>query len=496
MLRYGVAVGTAVAGWTLADETRRDRVTRVARTGIFAIQVASVYKWKLHGLEKNSDEYNHQLKSINEMAAKKMLSLCYVNKGIYTKLGQHIASMNHVLPPEITGTLVPLQDQALPVPYNAIESVVKAELGIDSVSDLFSSFDETPVAAASLAQVHKAVLKSTDTPVAVKVQYPSLTHQLSNDLWTMKTLMAGIEYVFKEEGFNLQWILPEFEKVVSEELDFEKEAGNAKRVARIFQRNRRVYVPKIFGSSTRVLIMEYIKGAKITDSDKIREMRLNPKDIAKIVSEAFAHMICCDGFVHCDPHPGNIFVRKNMDGSPQIVLLDHGLYRDLDEGFRRTFCQLWKSLLTRDEELLKSCAASLGAAQYYNFFPMIFTYRSLSSRSKLGESMNESDKEKLRAELKKLRVNDVSSFMQFLPRDMLYVFRITNLVRSLNKDLGGTGKERFLIMGKHAIEGGSDSHSTLSFYLNYTNLTARLWMIDFSISMFQLYNSVKKYICS
>ena len=183
------------------------------------------------------------------------------------------------------------------------------------------------------------------------------------------------------------------------------------------------------------MTMEYIDGIKVTDVEKIRKQGFCPQKIAHIVSDAFGRMIFCDGFVHCDPHPGNLFVRSQPGdpSKPQLVILDHGLYRELDESFRVTFCNLWTSILQRDMSGVQKCATALGARPYAKYFPLIFTLRPLESRSRFDGRLSPEERRDLKQELKKLDLTNVTEFMKLLPRDMLFVFRITNLVRALNK---------------------------------------------------------------
>jgi aarF domain-containing kinase len=143
--------------------------------------------------------------------------------------------------------------------------------------------------------------------------------------------------------------------------------------------------------------MEFVHGCKVTDVEAIKALGLKPEDVANEVSSLFAEMIFCSGFVHCDPHPGNLLVRQHPSNPshPQILLLDHGLYRQLDDSFRKTFCQLWKALLVRDKALLEKVGEALQIGPYTKLLPLIFTYRTMDSRNRLAGQLTAADRKAL-----------------------------------------------------------------------------------------------------
>lgn len=153
---------------------------------------------------------------VHERTALTLLALCQANKGVFTKFGQHLASMNHVLPKVYTETLGVLQDQATPVPASDMFALVAQELGVSSVFEIFEVLDPHPIGAASLAQVHHGRLKSTGQEVAVKIQYPTLVGTFAQDLWLMKVGLMCVEVFFPD--FQFQWILPEFQEVIAKEV--------------------------------------------------------------------------------------------------------------------------------------------------------------------------------------------------------------------------------------------------------------------------------------
>lgn len=199
----------------------------------------------------------------------------------------------------------------------------------------------------------------------------------------------------------------------SKQLDFGIEKSNSRRIAECMKDNPTVHVPVVYDelSSRRMLTMEFIHAPKISQVDAIRNLGLAPERVAHVLCEVFSEMIFCHGFVHCDPHAGNIFVRPNPDQTAavkeQLVLLDHGLYRELDEEFRKNHCDLWRAMLMRDNKLLQECGDKLKIGDLVQFLPLIFTYRPIDHKRRLEDSMTKEEKEKLREHLQNVRAADV-----------------------------------------------------------------------------------------
>lgn len=169
--------------------------------------------------------------------------------------------------------------------------------------------------------------------------------------------------------------------------------------------------------------------------------------------EAFAEMIFVHGFVHGDPHPGNILVSPEGRDDFVLVLLDHGLYKDLDEKFRLKYCELWKALILLDTEKIQDIGETFGVGRYAKYFPVIFTGRTVGSKSALGTQMSEEEKMHLKHELRSLRMDDVSSFMESLPSDFLSILRTDGLLRSISGKLGAPRHIRLLTYAKYAVYG-------------------------------------------
>ncbi|KAH0468109.1 hypothetical protein IEQ34_003142 [Dendrobium chrysotoxum] len=203
-----------------------DGVVRASRA-IYAISSIVVdYKYSLWGLPLGSSDYRSKLPEVHLRAAKKLLKLCEVNGGFYVKAGQFVSSLRHVNPCNI----------------NDIKEVIFKSLGEDSLK-LFRSFDEKPIAAASIAQVHYGTLRNNQE-VAIKVQYPDLEQRMKIDFTTMAILSKSVSMVFP--GYKFDQVLSEFKRTISLELDFIQEGTNSERAARNFKKNKSIRIPRVY----------------------------------------------------------------------------------------------------------------------------------------------------------------------------------------------------------------------------------------------------------
>ncbi|XP_042500929.1 aarF domain-containing protein kinase 1 isoform X1 [Macadamia integrifolia] len=419
------------------------------------------YKYSLHGLPWESEEYRRTLSEVHLRSAKRILKLCEANKGFYVKAGQFVAALRQV-PKEYSSTLSSLQDQAVPCEFKAIKRALINNLGQD-LSEVFLAFNEQPTAAASIAQVHHAVLKDHQE-VAVKVQYPGLENQMKFDVRTMAILSNCVAWIFPE--YRFKWIVSEFEKTISLELDFVQEGKNSERTAKNFKKNKMVKVPRVFWdlTSRQVLTMEFCNGHKVDDLESMKEFGINPTKVAKALVEVFAEMIFVHGFVHGDPHPGNILVSPNGPNGFSLVLLDHGIYKELDEEFRLDYCQLWVSLILLDSNKIQELGERFGVGKYSMYFPVIFTGRTIDSKSALGRGMSNEERKKLKQELESISMGDFSSFMETLSPNFLTILRADGLVKSTISKLGASQRLRLLVYAKYAAYGLSTELNTETGY--------------------------------
>lgn len=319
----------------------------------------------------------------------------------------------------------------------------------DSPENIFAEFDYEPIAAASLAQVFRAKTK-TGEDVAVKVQYIDLQKRFRGDVGTILLIQEIVAFVHK--NYNFGWIIRDLRKSLEMELDFVHEAENSYRCARDLKDFNYVHIPKVYEelSGTRILTAEFIDNAcKITDLEGLKKMKINLKDIDKKLFEIFAYQIFATGFVHADPHPGNVFVRKDQKGKPQIVLLDHGLYETIDLDVRNNLCRFWEAIVLRDYKMMKVYSDKLNVSDHKRFAEILLQKPLEVNKFSFSTRYTEQEVNYM----KKIASQHFDIIMQVLremPRNLLFVVRNLNIIRAIAKEHGDL-IDRPKIMARFAI---------------------------------------------
>jgi ubiquinone biosynthesis protein len=240
----------------------------------------------------------------------------------FIKLGQLLSTRADLLPMPYMDALARLQDHVGPFPYREVEAIITSELGV-RLSKAFSEFDQEPLAAASLGQVHRAVLRN-GRPVAVKVQRPGIRERMAEDLGALAEIAAFADThteMGKKFGFTL--MLEEFRKTLLRELDYKLEARNLQTLAENLKAYDRIVVPQPVEDYTtsRVLTIDFVRGHKITKLNPVTRTEIDGDVLAEQLFRAYLQQILVDGFVHADPHPGNVFLTEDN----RIALLDLGM---------------------------------------------------------------------------------------------------------------------------------------------------------------------------
>lgn len=389
--------------------------------------------------EETLDELGSSKSLLHRKAATRLLELCRRNKGVYIKIGQHLANLDYLIPQEYIDTLSSLFDDTPRTDFRDVCQVIREELQHEP-DELFARIDPVPIASASLAQVHVAYDKTTGRKLAIKVQHRGLRETCAGDLHALVTVAHMAERLFQD--FQWGWIADEIAPQLPKELDFINEGRNAERAAAdIRETGLDCIVPKILWqhSSARVLTMEFEEGFRATDIEAIEKAGLRKHDVAKLISSVFSSQAFISGWVHCDPHPANVLLRKNTKGKPQMVLVDHGLYRELDTDFRLRYASLWKGLMLADLDGIKQSCRSLGIDEAYTLFAAMLTARpfdEIIERSKRN-SLTHNVQPNSRADQAVIRgyaqrfLQNIFELLNKLPRQMLLLLKVSQAILML-----------------------------------------------------------------
>jgi ubiquinone biosynthesis protein len=269
---------------------------------------------------------------------------------VFVKFGQVLSTRRDLLPDDIAEEFAKLQDHVPPFPGTQAREIVERAYG-QSLSSMFAAFDETPLASASIAQVHAAKLM-TGQEVIIKVVRPNIRRVIERDISLMRVLASTAERYWSH-GRQLKptRVVAEIEKTILDELDMLREAANASQLRRNFVDSPVMYVPEIFWAYTRqnVLVMERINGISISDLDGLRAAGVDLHTLATTGVEIFFTQVFRDHFFHADVHPGNLFIRPGLPGSPAVfVPVDFGIMGSLSEFDQRYLVENFSAFLDRD----------------------------------------------------------------------------------------------------------------------------------------------------
>jgi aarF domain-containing kinase len=275
-------------------------------------------------------------------------------EGLPIKACQFLGSRADVLPHEYVDVLSTLQDRVPARPLAVVRPLVERALGCP-LEEAFPTFASTPIAAASLAQVHEATV-ADGRRVAVKVQYPNIRELVAVDLRNIAFFIRWLARL--ERNFDFRVVLDEVARYVPRELDFVLEGKSAETVARSFAGRDDIVVPGILWEYTRdtVLVMEFMSGVRVTDVPALEALGIDKQRVAELLIEAYCEQILVHGFFHADPHPGNVLVQPG----PRLVFLDFGLAKDFPPHVRDGLVRLTVAILSRDEAAMGAAFAALG----------------------------------------------------------------------------------------------------------------------------------------
>ncbi len=263
----------------------------------------------------------------------------------FIKLAQLLSSRPDLITDAYADEFKKLQDKVPPFDAEEAKRIIEEEIKMP-IRDIFLEFDDKPIAAASIAQVHRAILVDGSEVVA-KIQRPEIQNIIETDVHLFRTIAKlMIRYIPEANFFNPSGIVDEFARTVRKETDFIEEGRSACRLRRNFTDNTNIYIPKIYAEfmTEKVIVMEHIDGVRIDDLNAIDSMGLDRRELAKIGVNAYFKQIMEDGFFHADPHPGNIFAMP----SGMMAFLDFGQMGYVSETLRENIANLLMALVKKD----------------------------------------------------------------------------------------------------------------------------------------------------
>lgn len=268
---------------------------------------------------------------------------------IFIKFGQMLSTRRDLLPNDVADELALLQDKVPPFPGSQAKAIIEKNLG-QSVAALFAEFDTTPLASASIAQVHAATLRD-GRKVVVKVLRPNVDRWINHDLGILFTI-AKLAERYWSEGRRLRpvEVVEEYRKILTDELDLMREAANAAQLKRNFEGSDLLYVPAVYWQYCRqtVMVMERIEGVPIGNMAALRAAGTDFKEISRRGVEIFFSQVFRHNFFHADMHPGNIFVDVNNPRKPKYMAVDFGIMGSLSPSDKRYLAENFMAFFERD----------------------------------------------------------------------------------------------------------------------------------------------------
>ncbi|KAK6351694.1 hypothetical protein TWF718_004844 [Orbilia javanica] len=457
-LLAGVSLATIAIG-SYVSESPYHAVMALERTMRVASATARCIQDYRHvlALDNDSPDYASSLSKCHQRCAERALKVMEKNGSIFIKLGQHLSSMTYLLPIEWTSTFVPLQDKCPKSSMEDIDRMIQQDTG-STISELFSEFDEEPIGTASLAQVHRARLRESGEEVAVKLQHPSLAEWVPLDLALTRFALTNIKFFFPE--YPMDWLSEEMELSLPVELDFEQEAKNIYRVTEHFKTiiNTALVVPRVIWAKKRILVLEYLRGYRVDDLTSLDQAGISRDEVSASLAHIFNEMIFGNNApLHCDPHHGNLAIRPNNNRQGHnfdIILYDHGLYREIPLSTRRSYAKLWLAVLDGDEERMRVYASEVAGitAEQFPLFASAITGRDfIAMKASVSSVRSETEKAHIAAAMADGMLSQLIQLLANVPRIILLILKTNDLTRSLDESLqSSTGPERtFLIMAEY-----------------------------------------------
>mgnify|MGYP005656686563 FL=1 len=280
---------------------------------------------------------------------------------IFTKFGQLLSTRTDILDFQTAKELESLTDSCKPFDVSKFKKIVESELG-NSIENIFDTFEETPLAAASLAQVHAAILKNGNE-VVIKVLRPNIEKSVKKNLRLLKAAARIFSYIYKD-SFRLKpnEVIRDYETTILKELDLKLEASNTNLTRKNFLDSSELYIPEVYWDLTtsKVMVLEKIDGIPCTDIKQIEDHGINKKALAENGVMIFLNQVFRDNFFHADMHPGNIFVSKKNPSNPGYIAIDCAITGSLSNDERYTLARMLQAVLKQNYKSLANLFITSG----------------------------------------------------------------------------------------------------------------------------------------
>ncbi|KAI6080489.1 ABC1-domain-containing protein [Hypoxylon rubiginosum] len=439
------ATGAGVLAFTDDIKYGYDATERAGRVAAALAICINDYRTSLNKRDatENPEEQDVILKTCHKRCAERTLKVLEKNGGIFIKLGQHLSAMTYLLPREWTDTFIPLQDKCPVSSFESIENMFRSDTG-EELKDYFSEFSEQPIGAASLAQVHLATIKENGRKVAVKVQHPGLAQWAPLDLALTRFTFSTLKRFFPE--YDLEWLSSEMEVSLPQELDFQLEAANAIRTQQHFSQipELPLVIPEVLWAKKRILVMANESGHRLDDLDYLDSNHIDRDEVSATLARIFNEMIFGKNApLHCDPHGGNLAIRKSSRRRPgganfEIVIYDHGLYRVIPESLQRSYAKMWLAVIDGNMPAMKQYAHEVAGItdEQFPLFASAITGRDYTVvSSSITKSRSEEEKKTMGDALQEGLLSDLVTMLGQVPRVILLILKTNDLTRSLDENL-------------------------------------------------------------
>jgi ubiquinone biosynthesis protein len=335
---------------------------RLLRAYFVTVQVMLSYALlSLRRRLRTSEGAARLAEQVHRKNARRILAAIIDLQGLFIKVGQLISVMANLLPDVFRRELETLQDSVPPRPFSEVEIRLREELGARSPEQVFAEFDHTPMASASIGQVHVARLH-TGEKVAVKIQYPGIETIVATDLRVLKRIFSIVAWLLPDWGWQV--IYGEIQKTVLAELDYRQEAEAIATIGGNFAGRSDVLIPRVIGacSTARVLTTQWMDGVKVNDLAAIAAHGIDRMQAAQLCIEAYCKQIFVDGVYHADPHPGNLLLvpPRNEGEGPALVFLDFGATARISTGMRKGIVSFLQGAVTRDVGRIVAAIKEMG----------------------------------------------------------------------------------------------------------------------------------------